>query len=236
MKLLSTFATITAITASTANGSFPASHVLLYDPGVIWRATANSGEHLVAAFGAVTALDSVYLGNANFATVTIQGNNSDSWSAPAFSKSFLLGMNDADVRKGFLDITGFNYSYLRVLIPVQTLDSGTYPQLGNLLCGVAQSILIEDYTVTTVTDVDSFQADGGSVNQEPHGIMRHELSLTIAGNLSEIRAIKKSWIEAVLFEDLGYVADSYLVFRPNWSRPTKSPIDARLPITLKEHV
>lgn len=218
MKLLSTFETLPTITASSSAAGYPVSNVALVDPGKVWQVnTFGSGNNawFMVDFGAAKALNALFLNNCNFASATIQGNATDSWTSPSFSQSVSLGRDDCQVRKGFFALTGFNYRYLRGLITFQTLDNaGLYPFVGNLIVGTSSSVRIAEWQPQKIKRYSVFQPDGGSFTKTPKGISRHVFNVSQTGTLAEYEAQSWDWTYAVFFEDLGYPAGVWLVYHP----------------------
>jgi len=120
-------ATPTVITGSTAAANSPASN--LSKPGrpfMPWRTTTGGDQSAVINFAAAKVVDAVWLVRTNFTSVRIQGNTSDSWGAPPFDQAFTIGLSPWNFRYQLGSrLTGFNYQYMRVLIPSQTPTDGT---------------------------------------------------------------------------------------------------------------
>lgn len=242
MKLMKSFRSLPTISASGSAAGFPAGNIALLDPGLIWKADAftnPAGAWLKVDFGSAQAVAGLFLNNANFLTATWQGNATDSWTTPSFSQSLTLGTDRAGKVKGFFSpVAAFNYQYMRLFIPYQTLASGTLPTLGNLIAGAT---VIEprasEWTPATITAFNVFHADGGAYSKTRRGIKRHAISVSFNGTLTETEAWLGSFDDAVIFSDLGNAADSFLVYFPEHIRPTlKSIADVKTDMVFEERV
>lgn len=114
------------IVGSTENENFPASYAAEpQSPFLPWRTTALGDQSLVIDFGAQTAVTLLLLIRTNFASATIQGNATDSWTSPAFSQAVTIARNPFNWRyQHGVVLSGFSYQYMRVLIPSQTPVDG----------------------------------------------------------------------------------------------------------------
>jgi hypothetical protein len=82
-------------------------------------------------FGSAKVLTAAFLNQANFPHCHIQGHATDSWESPSFDLGADLVFDDCGNRKGWFDLTAFNFRWLRILIPgAQALDS--HQPLANL--------------------------------------------------------------------------------------------------------
>lgn len=117
----------TVITGSSEAANSPATN--LSKPGrpfMPWRTAAGGDQNAVINFAAAKVVDAVWLVRTNFTSVRIQGNPSDSWGAPAFDQAFTISLSPWNFRYQLgVRLTGFNYQFLRVLIPSQTPTDGT---------------------------------------------------------------------------------------------------------------
>lgn len=243
MKLLTdqNMTTINSVTASGSAEGFPASNLLNYDPDLIWKADAFSSDvTLVLDLLAATPIDYIWLNNANFLSATLQANASNVWTSPSVSKNVTLAEDDAGVVKGFFDLSSTDYRYVRIVIPVQTLtDGGSVPSLGNIILGSVEDIRVSSWVPDVAQEFYSFQADGGSFVKASKGKARHVFSIAIVAlTKAELDALPlKGWSQAVIFTDLGNVADSFLVYPPAARRPrVRSQIDCDIEFTLDERV
>jgi hypothetical protein len=239
MKLLSTFEDLSGVTTSGATAGYPASNVDDEDPGLVWKADAYAGDvWLKVDFGVAASLSAVFLNRANFPQAKIQGHATDVWTSPSYDATVNLVQDEAGNRKGWYDLTAFNYRWIRILIPSgQTLDGGaSLPQLGNWITGTAADLpVVAEYSPDLVGRVDEWTSDGGNLLGNPRGIRRHVLALTFKDTLANLLAVPKTWDHAVLYEALGSAAGAFLVIAPaRWSRPTRNPSDATLRVSLKE--
>ena len=232
---------ISTITAGSEAVGFPAANLLQHDPDLIWKAAAFSGSIAITIDLSVAgAIDHIWLNNANFLTATIQANATNVWTSPAVTKNVALIEDDVGIIKGFFDLTNTQYRYVRVVISLQTLtDGGSVPWLGNVILGVSEDLLVSSWEPTVQQEYNSFVSDGGSYNEEEKGKARHVFSALMSGvTKAEIdSAPLKGWATAVIFTDLGSVADSYLVYSPKGKQlKVRSQIDCELSYTLRQLV
>lgn len=86
-----------------------------------YRALVQTEVTIVCNFGAAQSLVGLMLEDVNFASVTIEGNATDSWGSPSFSESFTISKNPEIQRYNvWCALTSFNYQYLRIKIPTQS--------------------------------------------------------------------------------------------------------------------
>lgn len=240
MKLITdkTFRAASSITASSTKTGFPASNLALYDPDVLWIAAAFSANvTLVFDLGAAVPINQIWLNNANFLSVTLQANSANSWSSPAVSKSVTLADDDVGIIKGFFDLSETSYRYVRIVIPTQSLVSGTVPQLGNVTIGTAVNLPVSAWTPDVIHEFNSFVADNGSYTKSEKGKARHAFSAALtATTKAEIDALPlKGWLVGVIYTELGSVADSFMVYPPAGRRPrVRSQIDCDIEYVLEE--
>ncbi len=124
------------VTASSENASFPGDNVLVYGrPGKEYRSGDTAETTLVLDFGAVAQVGGLYVGEVNFEDLVIQGNDTDSWSSPAFSQAVTVTLDVlTQRRKGFFLLTSFEYQYLRLVIENQTrTDGAAFYRIGVVL-------------------------------------------------------------------------------------------------------
>lgn len=240
MKMLATFETLATLTSSGETAGFPDDNVKALDPMVRWKADAyEAAAWLKVDFGSAKSLTALFLNQANFPAATIQGNASDSWETPSFTMSAGLVQDDAENRKGWFDLTAFNYRWLRVLIPAgQTLDnSELVPALGNLIVGTSITVpLVSDLTPLLIQRKSTFEADGGGYYEAKKGRARQVIQIGIGDTLANVRAMPKTWDIGVIFADLGSAGDVWLVFPPdNWDKPIKSILESQLRLSMKEY-
>lgn len=241
MLILTTFETLPTITASTSNAQYPVSNIAQIDPGRVWQPTtftAPAPAWIVVDYGSAKSLTDLFLNNCNFTSATIQGNDTDSWTTPAFSQAVTLAKDDCQVRKGYFTLTAFNYRYLRILITFQTLDnSATYPFIGNLITGTATTLKVSEWAPQKIKRYSVFQSDGGSYSKTPKGKARHTFGCAVSSTLATVESINWDYLHAVVYEDLGNVAGSWLVYHPNEiGKSIKNTNDASLRLTFEERV
>lgn len=233
--------TITAITTNSENSLFPAANLKELDPAVIWKATAfNTAVSIAIDFGKAVTVDKIWLNNANFLTATIQANSSNSWSSPAVNKNVVLVSDDIGIVKGYFNLSTSAYRYVRVLIPLQTLESGNRPTLGNIIIGKDIDFSpVSKFETNISHDYYSFVSDGGSFFKTPKTKARHVFEVAMEHiTKSELKAIPLNhWQNAIIFTDMADVSDSYLVYPPA-SRKNEilSSIDCSIDFKLEELV
>lgn len=238
MKLLSTIETLATLTSSGDTSGYPASNVKDLEPMLRWWADAYTGEvWLKVDFGSAKTLTALFVNQANFPHFHAQGNASDSWSTPSFDLGCDLVVDDAANRKGWFDLTAFNYRWLRILIPAsQTLDEGTVPKVGNVIVGAAVALpVVESLEVTLQQRKKSFEADGGGYFEAKKGRPRHIIQVGVNDTLALIRSMNKTWDSGVFFADLGNAGESWLVMSPSsWGKPIVNGTLQALKFTLNE--
>ena len=111
-------------------------------PFLPWRTTALGAQNLVIDFGAARTISLVILVNTNFTSATIQGNATNVWGSPSFSQNITIARNPQMWRyQHGVMISGFNYRFLRILIPSQTpVDGVAYYSLGGLWAGTLATL------------------------------------------------------------------------------------------------
>jgi hypothetical protein len=240
MKALTTFADLGTVTSSGSNTGYPESNVVALDPGLVWRASSYTGDVWIKFdMGAAATLTALFANRANFPSMRIQGNSTDSWTSPPFNVLCALSRDDAGNRKGWYNLSGFNYRWLRILIPGgQTLDFGSVPEVGNVIAGIAVEMpIVRDLTIDIARVVSSWQSDGGSLRKRFRGVPRHILTLEVADTLASVRAFAKAWDHAVIFADLGDAGGAWLVYAPERiTMPIRHPADAGARLQVEERV
>jgi hypothetical protein len=237
MKLLTTFDTLSSISASGSAAGYPVANIADLDPMVRWHADAYSGD--VWAKAQVGAgFTGVFLNRCNFPQCRIQWHATDSWASPTVNSLVTLVSDDALNRKGFFTVAGTASGYIRILIASgQTLDnSETVPAIGNLIIGTpAELPAVAQFNPRLVQRWDRFEPDGGGFTKAKRGRPRHIISMTMGDVLANLRAVAKTWDVAVLFADLDNAGESWLVWGPEQhDKPITSVIDAALAWTLEE--
>lgn len=241
MKLLTdqNMRTISSITASSSAEGFPAANLLQYDPDMIWQAESFAADaSIVIDLAVASSIKQIWLNNANFTSATIQANATNSWASPSVSKAVTLADDDVGIYKGFFDLSETNYRYVRVFIPVQALLFGdTLPWLGNIIIGDTEELIVSTWEPLVQENFEAWEPDGGSYSEESTGKPRHIFTASMLNvTKAEIDAAPlKGWQNAVLYTELGSVADSFLVESPKGKRPrVRSPIDCDLEFVMRE--
>lgn len=239
MKLLKDrdFLEFSTITASSFDVNFPPSNLILFDPGVVWKAETFAEElNLVIDLGAPLKARHIWLCNANFVNCTIQASSADSWAMPEVSRLVTLVKDRVGILKGFFDLSTSNYRYIRLIIPVQPLAFGSVPQLGNIIIGAASELSVSDFSVSETWKWKKFESDGGSYSQIRKGRGRQSIQLAFHGSALDISSIAFSDSDLILlFADLGDVSESYLVYAPETGVIKKrNSLDAEVSYVLEE--
>jgi hypothetical protein len=125
------------LTASTENALFPASNIQDPRRTKVFRSTTNS-DNVVLDFGSAQAVDTIFLladkrNNFGVTTVTVQFNSTNSWGAPAYSKSMTLTGGLYIAHAEFAQIS---YRYARI---VMTSSLG-YCELSKVFIGSATTL------------------------------------------------------------------------------------------------
>lgn len=231
---------VSVITASSVAEGFPAANLLQYDPDLIWKANAFAASiRITLDLGSASDIDHIWLNNANFLSAVIEANSANSWASPAVSVPVTLASDDIGVIKGFFDLSAVPYRYVSIVIPVQTLVSETVPQLGNIIIGSSVYLYASTWEPTKQEEVNIWQPDGGGYIEESKGKARHIFSTSMLGiTKAELDAAPlKGWEIAVVYTELGSVADSYLVYRPKGWRPRVfSQINCEVEYVMRELV
>lgn len=242
MKLITdkNMRTIASITASSSDAYFPASNLLILDPGMMWKAASFSAAvRLTIDLGAPAEISQIWINNANFVNCTIQANSSNSWTSPAVTKDVTLSSDDINIFKGFFDLSPENYRYVSILIPVQTLlDSETVPALGNVIIGKSLPLKVAAWDFQIEAPVSIFRPDSGGYRREKKGRERHVFTMTLQDSKPAMDARPlKNWDLGIIFTDLADVADSYLVYKPiSRKGSTRNINDQSRSETLEEYI
>jgi len=173
-------------TASTELASFPDDNIAeLLSPEAEYRSVNTLETTIVLDTGAAgTAIAGVYLGGLNVTSVTIEGNDTDSWASPSFSQAVMISQ-DAELLKykAFVALTDFEYRYLRIVVPVQsTTDGESFFRIGvAALMSAADELPINpqySYERAPGWPHEEVELDGGGVETLILGLcMRFEAEL-----------------------------------------------------------
>lgn len=235
------FRNIASISANNENPLFPVSNLKELDPTVIWKALDFSAPiEITADLGSPLSVNKIWLNNANFRTAILMANSSDSWEEPEMTKTITLGKDDLGVLKGYFDIGSAPFRYIKLAVPLQGLDKGDAPYLGNFIVG-------NDLDFSPVSkwepDVDyafyTFTSDGGSYFKTPKTKPRHVFGCGFEHiTKSEHKALPiTGWNNAIIYTDLDDVSDSYLVYPPaGRSSNVRNPIDCSIELVFEELV
>lgn len=101
-----------------------------------------AGGNVVIDFLNAETLTGLWLIRTNFTQVTIQGNATNVWTSPSFSRSYTIARNPWNYRYQLsVPLSGFSYRYLRILIPAQSPIDGTSSYLlGGIYAGVLEQL------------------------------------------------------------------------------------------------
>lgn len=239
MKLLpdTGFETLSNLTSSGADASFPVSNVATMEPMQRWHADAYAGDVWIKwDFGGAVALTGLFLNQCNFPHAHFQAADTDDWTTPPVDVGLDLVLDDAGNRKGFFTIASTR-RWCRLLIPgSQTLDnSETVPAVGNLIAGSPSDMTVSDFSADLTQAVRRFETTGGAVSQDRIGRARHILSVSVANSRAVVRAIPKNWDHAVFAADIGDAGEAWFVLPPSsWPQPIRNLLDAQLRVQLEE--
>jgi hypothetical protein len=140
LSLVNLVASAAAVTGSTAQAAYPATNVKTPErPFMPWKTTVATASDVVIDFGATKTLDAVALSNVNFTSATIQGNATNSWTAPSYTQSITIARNRWNTRyqHGHQIVGSFSYRYLRISIGTQTpVDGSSGFSIGGIHAGV----------------------------------------------------------------------------------------------------
>lgn len=115
---------------SSEDPNWPSSNLLIFDKRIRWWKTTSTAEsYVVIDLAEAKALKAVGVIDVNYSSCKVQGNASDSWGAPSFDTDTVTIAQEklTDLYRLILDeddLTGFNYRYLRLLIPNQATTDG----------------------------------------------------------------------------------------------------------------
>lgn len=130
--------------ARVADASYPATNVAeLWHLIRVFKSTGSTANDwlLKLDMASAQAVAAIVLNHVNFESVTIQGNDIDVWTSPAFTDTVSIVRDPAVNRyKAFIPLTSFNYRYLRIFIP-----SGQTPANGSVWY-VGSVVLLASYT------------------------------------------------------------------------------------------
>jgi hypothetical protein len=146
--------------------TYGAQRLLDLDRMTTWRTTADSAENIVIDLGSAQTPTLFILGDHNLtaaATVTLEGNASDSWGSPSFSYEFT---SIADPLYYYIPTTE-TYRYWRITF-VDSANPDTYIEAANLFLGTYLQL-------TQVNAVWGSRARDGYVlqaNTSQSGVMR----------------------------------------------------------------
>lgn len=149
------------LTASTEVTAYEVENLQNIHRVQTWRTTGITSENVVidAGLGNTIAPASLLISYHNLtssATVTLQGNATDSWGAPSFSQALTLDYNADTI---IVEVTGAStaYRYWRIVI-ADTTNTDTYLEIGRIFIGdglevdkSASDSFSEVYKSTTVT-------------------------------------------------------------------------------------
>lgn len=131
---------VTTVTGSSQQStSFAAQNLKTPQrPFFPWRTGATGAQNAVVDFGSAKSVETFVLVRTNYSSARIQGNSSNSWGAPPFDEEITLDANPQNGRYQWGGVfTGFNYQFLRLLIPSQTPTDGVgYYLTGGIWTGL----------------------------------------------------------------------------------------------------
>ena len=239
MKILSTFETLATLTALGTDAGFPLANIVGLNPMVRWHSAAYAVDQWVKCdFGSAKSLTALFLNQCNFAQCRIQGHATDDWTTPSYNELVSLVQDRCSNRKGWFDLTAFNYQWLRILIPAgQTLDNAeAVPAIGNLICGTSADLpKVTNFSYPKIQDFYKFKPDGAGLRKTPKGLPSHNVTIDMVDDRAAIEAVSSTWSNAVVFFNLGNAAQSFLVYAPDsWCPAVDQWPDMRLTLSLEE--
>ena len=129
-------ATITG--SSEENSDLGAANLVHDFIAVPWRTTGDTSENVVFNLGSAVKLTCFAIFAHNFssgATVTLQGNASDSWGSPTYSQALTIATDaDGNVLPRIVFFLDQTFQYWRLLVADATNPDG-YIQIGRLMAG-----------------------------------------------------------------------------------------------------
>ena len=139
-------------------------------PFLPWRTAAGGSQNVVIDFGSTKTITGLWLVHTNFATVTIQGNATDSWGAPTFAQTFTITRTPWNFRYNLSrPLVGFSFRFMRILIPSQTpLDGTSTYLLGGVYAGVTEVIpqgFRFEVDITTIMPAIDVEQQAGAWSQ-----------------------------------------------------------------------
>ena len=139
--------TATVITASSQQANFAVSNLVNPFRSKVWRSTGCASEWVTFDFATAVQVDTccLFWSKENgpklttAATITLQGNATNSWSSPAFSTS--LSVNNTYSIASYFTANGTNqtYRYWRITI-ADPLNGFGYVELGVAFMGVSVAL------------------------------------------------------------------------------------------------
>lgn len=228
-----------SITATSSADGFPAANLNEWDSGLIWKAASFAADvSIVLDLGSHLSFDAIVINNANFAAATIQANITDEWTNPAYSSEVSLGRY-CDIRKAYIQLpgAGLTQRFVRLVVPVQTLDSGSEPFLGNFFVGTASNFAASRYGIKKIRPVDVFRPDSG-VPRKKFLLPYHQFDIAITQqSLAETDLFSVFWNKAVLFDELNSdISRMWLVYAPEHEQQgIRNPVDTDRQFQLQEH-
>lgn len=125
------------ISASTTNSQFPLANLQDDRRTKVYRSTSNS-DSLVFDFGSPEPIDFIMIvdnwqNGLGFVTATLEGNNTNEWSSPAFSTSIDLDTDYMIAHKSFTEV---EYRFYRLVL-TSTLG---HCEVANLFIGKATTL------------------------------------------------------------------------------------------------
>lgn len=231
MKLLKDFNVFSSISGNAASG-YPLTNLATIDTNQIWKGT-SSNETIIIDFGSAKPVSGIFLNNANFTSAVITVSNNSDFSS-GVTLNLTLAKDDLGIIRGFGSVASTNYRYLKIVCS-SLITGATVIQLGNLIVGKAENIKVASWNVDIVDKIKNFESDGGSYRTKKTGQSRHTFSAGFSYTKAYIDSLPLDFDKAVIFTDLGDVADAYLIGRPTQRRKqVNNPADSSLSLNLEE--
>jgi hypothetical protein len=125
----------TAVASSTDSGYY-AYNLNVYDkPKRRWQTSTVTTQNIVLDTSSSPTINAIVIYDANFVSITLQGNASDSWTSPSWSQSYSLVYDGrTDKYKLWADLTSSPKSYRYYRIVMTTAVESTFKIGSVMLC------------------------------------------------------------------------------------------------------
>jgi len=215
------------LTPSSSDSNYPIANTLNYRNLLRhWRSATANEVNIVGTWGSQRMLTAIMLNDVNFSSVTIQGNNTDVWTSPAFSQTFTVSIDTrVNRRKIYCVLTNFTYTFFRILIPAQTPDELGVFRVSSIVPVITQLTLTQNPDWGYIWGINTPDArvltfpSGTSERNSRGNIQRLSVSMnfdpfekTYESEIYTISKIDKSE-PFTFFENLNDTSKCYIVYR-----------------------